>query len=349
MKTTINLAVVLLAALLGLSVSSARAEQQLFLYNWSNYIPQDLLKKFEQETGIKVTLDVYDSNETMLAKLQAGATGYDVVVPSGYMVRTMIKEGLAQKIDVDKMPNFKNVMAPYAHPSYDPKREYSAPYMWGTTGFTYDSARVPGGKLANSWKSLFEPAAALKGQIAMLNDEVEDYDAAAYYVGVDKCTEDPKDAQKILDVLLKQKPFVAVYQSDGTIDRMIAGEVIAHMQWNGAAHRTKQKLKTAVYVYPKEGLSFWNDNFVVPKGAPHVANAKKFINWMMDPKNIAVASNYTGYMNTIRDSIQYLKPALKNDPAVNMPAEYISRLRPSKECSAKARALRDRVWTRLKK
>ena len=149
MKTTIHLTVVLLAAVLGLSGNSARAAQQLFLYNWSNYIPQDLLKKFEQDTGIKVTLDVYDSNETMLAKLQAGATGYDVVVPSGYMVRTMVKEGLAQKIDVDKMPNFKNVMAPHRHPSYDPKREYSAPYMWGTTGFTYDSARVPGGKLAD--------------------------------------------------------------------------------------------------------------------------------------------------------------------------------------------------------
>lgn len=349
MKRPATLTAVLLAALIGCAAGSARAEQQLFLYNWSNYIPQDLLKKFEQETGIKVTLDVYDSNETMLAKLQAGATGYDVVVPSGYMVRTMIKEGLAQKIDVDQMPNFKNVMAPHDHPPFDPKREYSAPYMWGTTGFTYDSARVPGGKLADSWKSLFEPIDALKGQIAMLNDEVEDYDAAAYYVGVDKCTEDPKDAQKILDVLLKQKPYVAVYQSDGTIDRMIAGEVIAHMQWNGAAHRTKQKLKTAVYVYPKEGLSFWNDNFVVPKGAPHMANAKTFINWMMDPKNIAIASNYTGYMNAIRGSAEYLNPALKDDPAVNMPAEYASRLRPSKGCSAKARELRDRVWTRLKK
>ncbi|MDX1514411.1 MAG: extracellular solute-binding protein, partial [Gammaproteobacteria bacterium] len=112
--------------------SVAAQSKELFLYNWSNYIPPELVQKFEQETGIKVTLDVYDSNETMLAKLQAGATGYDVVVPSGYMVRNMIKQDMLVKIDVSKLPNFKNVMKPHDSPPFDPNSEYSAPYMWGT-------------------------------------------------------------------------------------------------------------------------------------------------------------------------------------------------------------------------
>jgi spermidine/putrescine transport system substrate-binding protein len=337
-----------IAAGLALAGGSARAEGELFLYNWSNYIPPELLQKFEDETGIAVTLDVYDSNETMLAKLQAGAAGYDVVVPSDYMVRVMIDEGLAEQIDVGKMPNFANVTAPHDSPPFDPERAYSAPYLWGTTGFSYDSERVPGGALAESWQAVFEPAPELQGQIAMLNDEVSVYNAGAFYAGVDKCTENPDDAQKILAVLEAQKPHLAMYQSDGTIDRMIAGEVIAHMQWNGAAHRTKEQKPSVVYVYPKEGLDLWNDNLVVPEGAPNLDNAKTFINWMMAPENIAMASNFASYMNAIAGSEEFLDASLASDPAVNMPEEYTDRLRPEQNCSTAARELRNKVWTRLK-
>ncbi|MEK0083179.1 extracellular solute-binding protein [Benzoatithermus flavus] len=337
-----------LALVVGAS-SAAHAGGELYFYNWSNYFPPKLIEKFEKETGIDVTLDVYDSNETLLAKLQAGAAGYDVVVPSDYMVKIMKDAGMLEKIDVASMPNFKNVAAAFADPPFDPGRAYSAPYLWGTTGFTYDSARVPNGRLEESWKSFFEPPAELKGQVAALNDEVELWNAASYYLGIDKCTEDSKDAQKILSVLEKQKPMLAMYQSDGTIERMIAKEVIVHMQWNGASHRTREKLPTAVYVYPKEGIGLFQDNFVIPKGAKNVENAKIFINWMMAPENIAEATNFAGYMNAINGSEQFMDASLRDDPAVNMPADKIGLLRPSKECSTKSRELRDKVWTRLKK
>jgi len=349
MSSKMFLAAGALAAGLALGGGAAQAEGELFIYNWSNYIPPELLQKFEQETGIKVTLDVYDSNETMLAKLQAGAAGYDIVVPSDYMVRVMIDEGLALPIDASQMANFENVKVPHDSPPFDPERKYSVPYLWGTTGFSYDSERVPGGALEESWQALLEPAAALDGQIAMLNEAVSVYNAAAYYTGVDKCTESPDEAQKILAVLEAQKPHLAMYQSDGTIDRMVAGEVIAHQQWNGAAHRTKTQKPSVVYVYPKEGLDFWNDNLVMPKGAPNPDNAKTFINWMMAPENIAMASNFAGYMNAIEGSDKYLDESLAKDPAVNMPAEYADRLRPEANCSTAARELRDKVWTRLKK
>lgn len=231
---------------------------------------------------------------------------------------------------------------------FDPERKYSVPYLWGTTGVSYDSARVPGGKLPESWAPFFDPPRELEGQVVALNDEVELWNAAAYFLGFDKCTEDPKQAQAILDLLQKQKPALAMYQSDGTIERMAAGEVIMHQQWNGAARRTKEQLPTLVYVYPKEGITLWSDNFAVPKGAPHLENARTFINWMMAPENIAQASNFTGYMNAVKGSDQYLDESLRNDPAVNMPEEYADRLRPTQDCSVKARELRDRVWTRLK-
>lgn len=334
------------AASLLFGLGAQAQANELFLYNWSNYFPPELLEKFQADTGISVTLDVYDSNETMLARLQAGAAGYDVVVPSDYMMKIMIDEGLAERIDTAEMENFANVMAPHDAPPQDPERAYSAPYLWGTTGVTYDSARV--GELEESWKEFFEPREELSGQIAVLNDEVEVYNAAAYYVGVSKCTEDPAEAQQILDVLQGQAPHVAMYQSDGTIDRMAAGEVIMHQQWNGASHRSRQERDTLVYMYPVEGITFWNDNFMVAAGAPNLENAKTFINWMMAPENIAIASNYTGYMNAIRGSDEFMEERLVEDPAVNMPEEYGERLRPNEDCSVAARELRNRVWTRLR-
>ena len=319
------------------------------LYNWSNYIPPDLLKKYEADTGVRVNLDVYDSNESLLAKLQAGATGYDVIVPSDYMVKIMIDEKILEPINASKLSNWKNVQGFSTKPPFDVARAYSAPYMWGVTGFTYDSARVPGGKLDDSWKSFFEPPEALRGQIVALNDPTEMWNAATIYLKIDQCTTVASNAERVLALLEKQKPFLAAYNSDGTIERMQAGEVIMHHQWNGAAHRTKEKLKTGVFVYPREGIPFWNDNFAVPKTAKNKAEAIKFINWMMTPEAIAIASNYTGYNNSIKGADKFFDAALKTDPAVNTPANMTNRFRANKLCSSANIALRDKVWTRLKR
>ncbi|WGF89822.1 extracellular solute-binding protein [Marinivivus vitaminiproducens] len=348
MRSLILTGVAVLALTAG-AVPDARAQGQLFLYNWSNYTSPELLKKFEADTGITVTLDVYDSNETLLAKMQAGGGGYDVVVPSGYMVEIMAQEGLLQDVDVKDMPNFKNVTGVHVSPFFDPDRQYSAPYLWGTTGFSYDAERVPGGSLPDTWQSFFEPATELDRNVAALNDEVELWNAASYYLGVDKCTEDSADAQKILALLEAQKPHLALYQSDGTVERMAAGEVIMHQQWNGAAHRTKEQRPSVTYVYPREGLTFWNDNMAIPADAPNPENAKTFLNWMMAPENIAMASNFAGYMNAIQGSDQHMDGSLADDPAVNTPEELTDRFRPDVSCSAESRELRNRVWTRLKR
>ncbi len=331
-----------------LSASGASADGELHLYNWSNYFPPELLEKFEKETGTKVTIDNYASEEDLLAKLQAGAGGYDVIFPGTTTLGVMVEQKLLEPINVKDMENFKNVLPAHQTIAGDEDRTYSAPYMWGTTGFTYLPSKVPGGKMEESWNAIFHPADELKGNIAMLNEMSDVWNAAAYDLGISKCTEDPAEAQKILDLLMEQKPYVKVYSNDGTIDRMVAGEVAVHMQWNGAAHRVKAKQPDAVYVYPKEGVTFWTDAMVVPKGAPDLDNAKAFINWMMEPENAAIASNYTGYSNAIKGSGEFLKEDLKNDPAVNTPEEYGDRLRPYQKCSEKSRDLRERVWTKLK-
>ncbi len=348
MNNTFRLAIAALALASAPAVALAQSKQ-LQLYSWANYVPPDLIKRFEAETGVKVSLDVYDSNDTMLAKLQAGGGGYDIVVPTNSVLATMIKSGLLLKIDAGKMANFGNVAAPHNRPEADANREYSVPYLWGSTGFTYDSAKAPGGKLTESWKEFFEPRPELSGKIAVLNDQGEVFSAAAHYLGLDTCTENPEDGQKILALLEKQKPHVKIYSSTGTIDRVAAGEVALHQQWNGASHRSHAKLATAVFVYPVEGVNLWGDNFAVPKGAANPDNAKIFLNWMMDPKNAAEASNFSGYNNAITGSEAFMRPDLREDPAINPPEAMKARLKPVKDCSLKAREIRDGVWTRLRR
>lgn len=340
---------VLLAAAIALLPSTGFAQsKELKLFNWSSYMPPDLLKRFEAETGIKVVVDSYDSNESMLSKLQAGGTGYDLVVPTGPTLRNMVRDGMLLKIDAATLPNFKNVAAPFDKPEFDPERAYSVPYMWGTTGIAYDTA-VTGGKLEESWRVLFEPPAALVGKVGMLNAPGEAWNATALFLGIDRCSEKPEDAQRILDTLLKQKPAVAVYSSNATADRVAAGEVAMQQMWNGAYRRAKARKATLEWIYPKEGLDVWSDNFAVPKGAPNIENAKVFLNWMMDPKNIAEASNFLGYNNAIPASAPLLSDALRNEPAVNTPADRLDRLRPLGTCGPVNLDLRDKVWTRLRR
>jgi len=340
----------LMASALALTAlsGSAMAAGELHLYNWSNYFAPDLLERYEKETGTKVTVDNFASEEDLLAKLQAGGGGYDVIFPGSTTLGVMVEKGMLAKIEVSKMENFKNLLPAFTTMAGDENRDYSAPYMWGTTGFTYDPAMVPGGKMEESWKAIFEPVEELKGKVAMLNEMSDVWNAAAYYKGIDKCTEDPAEAQVILDVLMAQKPDVKLYSNDGTIDRMIAGEVPVHMQWNGAAHRVKAKKPEVVYVYPKEGTTFWTDVIAVPKDAPNMEEAKAFVNWMMSPEVAAMASNYTGYSNAVAGSGEFLKEDLKADPAVNTPAEYNERLRAYKACSPASKDLREKVWTKLK-
>lgn len=332
-----------------LLAGSAHAEGTLHFANWSDYFPPELLKKFEKDTGIQATLDSYDSNETLLAKLKAGGGAYDVVVPSDSFIEIFVKEDLLQKLDKAQLPNLANLKDKFKTLTYDPGHDYTVPYLWGTTGYSYDSAKVPGGKLEESWKPFFEPPAELKGKVVALNSIEELYAPASYYLGIDECTEDPKEAAKIQELLLKQKPMLAMYNSDGTIERMAAGEVSMHQQWNGAFHRAHAQRASLVYVYPKEGIRLFIDNLAIPKDATNIKEAHAFLNWMMLPENIAAASNFAKYNNAIQGSDKFMEKELFDDPAINTPADKLDRLKPFQLCSPKALQLRSKVWTKLKK
>ena len=320
---------------------------ELNLYNWTDYISPELLDRFESETGITVNLDNYDSNETLLAKLQAGGANYDVIVPSDYMVAQMIELGLLQEVDPAAFPNGQYIKPEFLDVYFDPGRKYTAPYMYGTTGIAYDPTKT--GVEITSWADFFDADSPAAGKIGTLNDQVEVIHAALRAVGSAPCSTNRDDYVKVEELLKNWKAGVAVINSDGVIGRMASGEQIMHMMWNGAFTRAQADNPNLQYVYPSEGINLWQDNFAVPNGAQNVDNAKIFINWMMDPKNIGEATNFVGYDNGITGSDAFMTPELASNPAVVIPEEFKALAQPTPGCPVEAIDLYDQVWTNFKK
>ena len=313
------------------------------LYNWTDYISEDLLARFTEETGIKVNLANYDSNETMLATLAAGGTGYDVIVPSDYIIPTLIEQGLIQPIDTPSMDNAANIDPAFLSPYFDDGRVYTAPYLYGTTGLAVDTSQVP--DPPDTWAEFFAVPEGSDGSIGMMNDQVEVIHAVLRAVGAEPCSTDPAEYAQADELLEAFKPSVSVINSDGIIERMAAGENSIHMEWNGAAYRSSLENPDLVYVYPADGLTLWQDNFAVPAGAPNFEQALVFINWMMDPSNIAEATNWNAYGNAITGSDAYVDADLASSPMVVPNAEQLSHAAPVESCSVEAIDLYDRLWT----
>ncbi|WP_224824795.1 extracellular solute-binding protein [Cognatishimia sp. MH4019] len=336
-KITISLLGVLLSS------SAALAEGDLFLYNWTDYTAPDLIEKFETETGISVTLDTYDSNETLLAKLQSGATGYDIVVPSHNFVEIFISEGLLQPINASELSSAGNLNADFTSPSWDENNTYTVPWQWGTTSYTVNTD-VFGGDI-NTYDVLFQPPAELQGNIGMFKSPDEVISMAQISLGLPLCSEDPAEMQQVLELLEAQKPHVKTYNSDGILERLTSGDVAAHQNWNGYSIRARNENPAMRYAFPKEGVITWADNLAVPVGAPNYDNAIKFIEFMMEPENIAIQSNFAGYSNGITGSDAFMSEELKTahelSPPEGTPLVF------SQTCSPAAVDLQNRVWTAL--
>jgi len=313
------------------------------LYNWTDYIDPALLEKFTAETGIEVILDVFDSNETLLAKLQSGATGYDVIMPSDYMVQQMVELGMLQNVDVASFPNGQFIAPEFMDVYFDPGRAYTAPYMYGTTGIACNTKLEPECENIKSWNDLFTGNFA---NVNALKDQVEIVSAALRATGVavaDLCTTDTAKYIAAEELLAGFKP--AVIDNDGGNERMITGQASIRTSWNGDFHRMKMENPDIIFIYPSEGLNFWSDHMAIPVGAPNLDNAKIFMNWMMDPANMGAASNFSGYNNAITGSFDFMSDELKNDPAVIVPEENKALLSPIPNCGEDARALYTQVFT----
>lgn len=322
------------------SAFPSSASGTLHLYNWSDYLDREQLAEFTAETGIDVVLDVYDSNETMIAKLQSGGTGYDVIFPSDYAVTALRDAGLLVPIDVRSFPNFSNVKPEFQNVEWDKDRTYTAPYMYGTTGIACNPSKSDCAAIT-SWRDYFTTS---DRSVSTIKDETDVVSAALRAVGVpvtDLCTSDKSKYAAALELLQGFRPMAI--DSDSSTERMLNGDSGLMETWNGEIRRMRTRIPDIVYIYPSEGVTRWADNMAVPVGAQNIDAAKVFINWMMDPKHIAAQSNYTGYDNSIVGSDAYMGADLTSDPAIIPPPGVL--MAPTPDCSADVRELYTQVFT----
>jgi spermidine/putrescine transport system substrate-binding protein len=333
------------AAALVFAAGSALADGVLHVYNWGDYTSPELIEKFEKTYNVNVTLDTYDSNETMLSKVRAGNTGYDIVVPSDFTVKIMIADGLLEKTEPSAMSNFKNVDPRHVNVYWDDGRHYTVPWVFGVTGISVNTDKYKGE--INTLGILFNPPDEVKGQINMLDDINSVISSAERYLGVPRCTSNKEDLKKVNDLLQAAKPFWKTFSYD-TLSKMTEGDVIVSQNWNGYTWRARQKVPGISFAYPKEGVEGFMDNVAVLKGAANLENAKLFQNFIMDPENAAMISNFNRYDNGITGSHKYLDADFANAPEINPPAgspvpEYVQ------PCPPEVVEINNKIWTNLRK
>ena len=324
---------------------SASAAGELHIYNWGNYTDPEMIKKFEAANDIKVTIDSYDSNETMLAKVEQGGSGYDIVVPGDYMIAIMLKKDLLEKVMPNQMSNFKNMDPKWVDVYWDKGRNYSIPYQWGTTSFQVDTTVYTGD--INTLKLIYDPPKELQGRINMLNDMNDVINAGLRYLGHPRCNSDKAQLKELNTLLLSAKKHWRTMDYS-TIEKLTSKDVDLSQNWNGAAMRARLQRPELEYAYPKEGFTGWMDNVAVLKGSPNLENAKLFMNFMMDPENAAMTSNFARYANGVMGSEKYMEAAMKTAPEIIIPASA-----PAPEfvppCNQDVVALYTKIWTNLKK
>ncbi|WP_208020384.1 polyamine ABC transporter substrate-binding protein [Vibrio viridaestus] len=335
----IGLSLVMSSALLAANV---QAEETLNLYNWGEYINPEVLKKFTEQTGIKVTLDTYSSNEEMLAKLQAGAKGYDIVFPSVHMQDIMAQLGLLEKTNINEYAGFSHIDKSFLKAKSDPKGEYCLPYAWGTVGIVYNKKQVA--KL-DSWDDFFKLPEQNK-KIAMLDEMREVISVGLIKNGKSVNTTDRDDLKLAQDYIIKQKPHVSSFTYD-SIPLVQSGDIAAAQWYVGAMLYVFQHPDDLAYVIPKEGATMYQEDMCVLKSAPNKDNAKKFLEFFTQPEIAALNAKQQTNGTANKDAIALLPDYIRTNPAINPPADVRAKLQLFEELG-KGIKLYDRVWTKIR-
>ena len=335
------------AIVLALAANAASADGKLVIYHWFEYIPQELLDKFAEEHGVEVVMDTYDSNEALLASLKAGAIGtYDVAVPGDYMVSIMANQGLLDTIADGELANKGNIAPEWADPSFDPGRKHSIPYQWGSTSFSVNRD-VYGGDI-NTTDILFNPPSELSGKINMLDSQGEVLAMASLHMGIPQCSND-RDQLKALNAMLQEaKGHWASFNSDTAKEVLVSGDAAVGQIYDGFGAKAREEGANLEYAFPSQGYVVWMDNVVLLKDAPNRENALKFMDFLLEPENIAAVSNYARYGAGVTGVTEHLDPTLASLPESNPPADagegvFIE------VCDQETQAVYDTIWTNLKK
>jgi spermidine/putrescine-binding protein len=298
-----------------------RREQTLNIYNWSDYIDEKTVPLFQAWTNIRVNYDVYSSNEDLLAKLRAGPTTYDIIVPTNQFIPTYRRLGLLQPLRQELIPNLANLDKTFVETDYDPGNKYTIPWQWGTTGLGYNTSRVPGGKV-DSWTALYEPDPGLGGRLSILREMTDLIGCTLIYLGKDPNSTRDADLQAVLDTFkgLRRRLKQVRFSSDTYIDELAAGEVWLAQGWSGDVFQAQGDNADLAYVIPKEGSLQWADVMCVPKDAPHPENAARFMNYVLQPRVAARISKYVSYGTPVSLAKALLPPQQLDDPGIYPPS-----------------------------
>jgi spermidine/putrescine transport system substrate-binding protein len=323
---------------------SDQLEAELSVYNWAEYVEPKAYSRFSKEFDVKITEDVYPSNEDALAKLQAGAKGYDLVVPTGYMVQVMIEQGLLSELDHSKIPNLAIVDPLFLDTPFDPGNRFSVPKDFGTTGICWRSELVS--EDITGWEDFYRLAPKYSGRYTVLDSAPEVVGSALKLLGYSYNSTDAKEIDEATQELIKLKPHVRKITSSMR-EILSSGEAYMSLTWNGEAGYVAAKAKDARYVVPKEGTELWTDNWCVVNDAPHPAAAHAFINWHLEPEQQARDTAYHFYGGVVDGEEEFLDPKIANDPAVYPAPETLTNLEFA-EANPDWLRLRNDAWTKFK-
>ena len=344
-----------------LAASPALAQDNVVnVYNWSDYIAEDTIANFEAETGIKVNYDVYDNNEIVDAKLLAGNSGYDIIVPSGNFLERQIQAGLILPLDKSKLTNLGNldpsVMATAA--GQDPDNAHGVPYMINTIGYGYNVAKVTAVLGADaptdSWDLIFKPEYAEKLAscgISLLDSPSEVTGIALHYLGLDPNSESAEDLAKAEELLNTIKPYIRYFHSSQYIDDLGNGETCVALGYSGDIFIASDNAAEGVevqYVIPKEGAATLFDFLAIPADAPHPENALTFINYILRPEVVAAITNYVFYANPNLPALEFVDEEVKSNPGIYPPAETVAKAFVMRAHSPEFEEVLTRTWTRIK-
>jgi spermidine/putrescine transport system substrate-binding protein len=325
---------------------TASGSRTLHIYTWSSYVDDELLQAFEAETGIRPIVDIYDSNEVMMARMQAGGGGaYSIIYPSDYMVTEMIEREMLTEIDQSRLNGLSDLKSQWQSPVYDPGNTYSVPYAWGTTGLIYDPELV--GEEITNWDYLWQNQDRLNRQITLLNDVRETKGAALKYLGYSYNSTDPAEIEEAFNALMELRPAVANFLSNGWEDQLASGDLQVAMAYSVDALSLIDEYPNLVYVVPEEGSSVWTDTIVIPNTAPNVDAAYEWINFMLDSDNSARLVERLKFSTPLESAFNKLPNDLRTDTDLFPPTEILENCEGIAPIPQEVLELYDRYWTQL--
>ena len=329
-----------------LLATTAHAEGELNIYNWGNYTNPELIEKFEEETGIEVTLTDYDSNDTALAKIEAGGHGFDIVVPTHSYVPIYIEKGLLMEPGIPEMENYGNIAERWRDVDWDPERRYTVPWQWGTTGVAVNTSAYDGDP--NTSAIWLDPPEELRGKVNVVPEMQDVISLALMYTGGEPCTTDREQLRAARDALVAAKDSW-MSMDYGMTEKLSSADVMASVNWNGSTFRARLNNPDVVYGYPQEGYIVWMDNAAVLADAQNPDNAKLFLDFIMDPENAALISEFARYANGIEGSEAFMSEEMAEAPEINPPAELTEAGQFTPACPAEAQQMYAAIWTDLQK